>query len=122
MTLGILGARYELALSFIPVATTATAALVAWIQASRISALISIYQGTATQIRFQIAKWEVQATSGKEYSADERQKSIIRFVEHCEALMARENKSWKAEWLSKEKVQRVIDGMKKVNRTNSNNE
>ena len=104
----VVGSSYPRLLAFVPVVTTATAALVAWIQGNRIGSLVALYQETATQLRLQIAAWHDKARERQKQPPEEQIKKAKELVERCEGIMARENGSWRAEWLSTEKAQQVL--------------
>lgn len=103
--LGIVGSRLPMALAFVPVMTTATAALLAWVHAGRVGAMVALYQEAAGQLRRQIAQWYDETTARGALDAEERRAAEVALVETCEELMARENGAWRAEWLSEEKLQ-----------------
>jgi hypothetical protein len=82
---------------WIPVITTATAAIAAHLHGGRFVPFIGVYQDTQRQVRFRLAQWEdllaQQKTPEKE----------AEFVRGCEDIMAAENEAWRAEWMREEK-------------------
>lgn len=117
VALGVIGSVYTEWLIFLPVATTATAAIVAWTQANRASAVISLYQETATQLRFQVSNWRDGESGRENLQPDQVRKLETDLVEQCENIMARESEAWRAEWLSKEKAQKAGKGFEDVHET-----
>ncbi len=106
--LGVVGSTYEIALAFLPVGTTAVAAIVAWLQSSRLASMVDLYQETASRLRLAIALWEDGATARSAMPEPDRRREESELVESCEAIMSRENDSWRADWLSEEGVNKVL--------------
>lgn len=77
---------------WVPVVSTATAALTAYIYAGRHQYLIISYQTTARQLEKLLALWK---TSGK---TDEDAVERNQFIIDCEATISVENSAWMAEW------------------------
>jgi conflict system pore-forming effector with SLATT domain/uncharacterized protein DUF4231 len=109
-----LGASAERVLVFVPVVTTATAALVAWMQAERLASMVSLYQEAATQLRLQVAAWKDSGAERSGFAPEARQRAEAMLVERCEEIMARENDAWRAEWLSEEKAKAALEGLERV--------
>lgn len=114
VVLGIVGSALPSALAFVPVVTTATAAVVAWIQGNRVGATIPLYQETASQLRLLAAAWRDSESERAGLTEAERRAAEIQLVERCEEIMARENGAWRAEWLSEEKAQEAFEALGKV--------
>lgn len=114
IVISVVGARFEPLLAFVPVMTTATAALIAWSQGNRVGALVSLYQETATQLRLQVAAWNDSSAERAKKPAAEQQQQAQEFVERCEGVMAQENGAWRAEWLSEEKAQQALGALERV--------
>ena len=114
VVVSVAGSTYTPALAFVPVLTTVTAALVAWIQANRIGAVVSVYQETATQLRLQVAAWRDSADFRAQLPEADQRQQANDLVEHCEEIMAQENGAWRAEWLSEEKAQHTLATLEDV--------
>jgi hypothetical protein len=114
VALGVVGARLPGFLAFVPVVTTATAALVAWIQGNRIGATIPLYQETATQLRLQAAAWRDGTREREALSEAQLRGAEVALVERCEEIMARENGAWRAEWLSEEQAEQATAALRKA--------
>jgi hypothetical protein len=97
---------------WVPVITTASAALVALVQAGRLESIVPLYLDTATQLRFLKAAWMDGETSRADPSApgndDENRRAEAEYVENCEAVMATENDSWRVEWVSEEAAEKAV--------------
>jgi hypothetical protein len=87
--------------SWVPVVTTATAALAAFIQASRIQGMLPLYQESASQLEIALAAW--RDATRQQAADDQRRRDEIALVVRCEEIMGRESESWRAEWESKER-------------------
>lgn len=114
VVVSVVGTTVMPLLALIPVITTATAALVAWIQSNRIGALVSLYQETATQLRLQVATWNDASAERATWGADEQRAAESALVERCEEIMAQENGAWQAEWLSEEKAHEALAAFESV--------
>jgi hypothetical protein len=114
VALGVIGARVNAAQVIIPVATTGAAAVAAWIQAGRRAPMIILYQETAAQLRLGIAYWTDSAHKRSAMSKSDRAATEAEFVEASEVTMARENNSWKAEWLDKDKAQATVESINRA--------
>lgn len=82
--------------SWVPVLTTATAAVAAHLASQRYQTLIPLYQDTERALRFRLARWR---NLSDDQRTDEEARSLIQ---DSEEIMARENESWRAEWKSDE--------------------
>ncbi len=82
---------------WIPVITTATAAVAAYLHAGRFEPLIGAYQDTQRQLRYRLALWEDLPAEQK---TREKQGQFIR---DCEDIMAAENEAWRTEWMTGKK-------------------
>ena len=114
VVLGVLGTTLPSALAYVPVATTVATAVVAWMQASRVGSLAKLYQDASSQLRLQLAVWADGATRRRALSADLSAVEEARLVETCERIIARENDSWRAEWLSEKRVKEAIAALEKT--------
>lgn len=85
--------QYEV-VAWVPVLTTAAAAVVSLLNADRYQALIPLYQDTGRQLRYRLARWHDLPASKK------TQEEENHLIENCENIMASENQSWRAEWQS----------------------
>lgn len=92
---GLFGHFYPYLKAWVPVATSASAAIMTFVQARRFQALIPVYQQTAEQLELVLAKWN----DGK-YAAPEV------MIKEAEEIMARENDSWRTEWLAKNSTEK----------------
>lgn len=106
VVLGVVGTLFEQMLALVPVATSGGAAIVAWLQAARLAPMVDMYQQAASQLRLRIARWEDRAPT---LQPVQRAAEEHAFVEACETIMARENDSWQAEWMSEDKVNQAIE-------------
>lgn len=113
VALGVIGTRegFVPALALVPVVTTAGAAVVAWIQAVRLAPMVDVYQQAASQLRLRLAAWEDGAATRATLPDLERARATAGLVDACETIMARENDSWRAEWLSEEKIAAALDAI-----------
>jgi len=107
-----LGGMKEAGLAlWVPVITTASAAVVALRQAGRLQDLVPLFQETAVQLRFLVARWEDEAALRSQWLAsdetDKLREAESTFVNTCETILARENESWRAEWVTEETAKAV---------------
>jgi hypothetical protein len=89
---------------FIPVLAAASAAIIAQIRSERLEALIPTYRETALELSGLVAAWRDNPLKRNK----EGEHSLIIA---CEEAMARENGSWRAEYLDE---QRVGDAMRAI--------
>lgn len=94
VVLGALGGSgfAEFSAGWIPVISTATAAITAYIYAGRHQYLVISYQATAGQLERLLARWRA---SGK---TDRDNIERNQFIMDCEAAISVENSAWMAEW------------------------
>lgn len=110
----VVGTSQHWLLAFIPIVTTASGGLVAWIQGNRIGATVSLYQQTATQLRLQVAIWRDSVAQREALPVEEQKQATGNLVQKCEAIMAQENGAWRAEWTNEEKAQKSIAALREV--------
>ncbi len=103
--LGVVGSSVGVLLTFVPVATTATAAVVALLQAGRFASMVRLYRATADQLNLEVARFQSEK-AGK--SGAELRTLETKLVQSCEEIMTRENEAWRAEWLTKEEIQKIL--------------
>jgi hypothetical protein len=106
IVLGAVGAFFGSLISFLPVFTTATAAVVALQQAQRVKSLIPLYQSTRRQLRTRLARWSDGEDDRAAWTEAGETEKVAK-AEHdcakaCEEILARENESWRVEWTSEE--------------------
>ena len=111
---GVLGAVPEWRTSgFLPLLTTAAAAVAAHMQSTRYGDLIPVYQKTATRLALLGSEWAEGwrlRCEGVGLSDFARKRlSEIEFVEACEAVMSQENDTWQDEWLDGAAQQRTLE-------------
>lgn len=94
-----------------PLLTTLSGVAIAVINSTRVGRLVSIYQETEWQLRRRKARWEdmdrkleaaetaARRADRKEELAEERRTAGADFVMDCEAIMTRENESWRTTWM-----------------------
>ncbi len=87
---GLFGHFYPNLKAWVPVTTSASAAMMTFVQALRFQALIPVYQQTAEQLELVLAKWKDSVYPSRE-----------SMIQEAEEIMARENDSWHTEWLAK---------------------
>jgi hypothetical protein len=97
------GAKFHMVALWVPVVTTAVAALTTFIQAERLQGLIPLFQQTAFQLGLAVASWEDQAAARAALPPNRVRELTAEFVNRCEEIMSQENEAWRAEWVSKEK-------------------
>ena len=104
--LGLGGVRNTDLPLLVPVVTVISAAVIALVQSSRVKSLIPLYQETAVQLRFALARWQDGAGIRERWTERGEQAPIDQasydFIAKCEEIMARENECWRAEWISEE--------------------
>ena len=114
VVLGAAGTTFADALGYVPVATTVATAVAAWMQASRVGSMATLYQEAAAQLRLRLAVWADGAARRAVLPADVRAVEEAELVETCESIIARENDSWRAEWLSEERVEEAIAALERA--------
>lgn len=88
--LGVVGSQCEAIAAWVPVITSASAAVLSIVQSGRYQSLLPLYQQTARQLELVRAQWQ-----------DSPDKDVAQLVLEAEDIMSRENESWRTEWLAK---------------------
>ena len=70
--------------------------------------MVRLYQEAASQLQLRLAEWNDCAADREALAADARAVKQEELVETCETIIARENESWRAEWLSVERVKGAL--------------
>lgn len=109
--LGVVGSVWPNAAGWMPVFAAATAAIVAALQSSRAEALVALYDETRFNLVLLHARWQSSQAS---LTPANRRAAEIRLVEECEALLARESQSWRADWLDREQAEKRAAAIEKV--------
>jgi hypothetical protein len=112
--LSVVGTTKPWLLAFLPILTTASGALVAWTQGSRIGAATSLYQQAAAQLRLSVAAFRDAASERVALPAAEQTAAEVALVQTCEAIMAQENGAWRAEWTNEEKARGALSALQAV--------
>jgi len=94
VVLGVLGGSgfTKFTAGWLPVISTATAAVTAHIYAGRHQYLVISYQATARQLERLLARWRASGKTDRD--AIER----TQFIMDCETAISVENSAWMAEW------------------------
>lgn len=104
--------------AWVPVLTTAVAAVTAHMQANRYGELIPVYQRTASRLDFLAAEWSdgwrVRCRHEGLSAAARQQLAEIEFIEACEAILGQENQAWQEEWLEGAAQQRTLEARRQL--------
>jgi hypothetical protein len=95
---GALSAQVPESGAFVAVLTSIVASLAAYLQGNRIAGQIATYTDTRTLLVLAVCAW-----SEGRFGDDGP-----RFVQACEEIMARENESWRTDWLSDEQTKKAV--------------